>query len=352
MTYVGVEQLVKNRGGVSFSDSLPDATSGIEYLPGDVLIGNIRPYLKKIWLADRCGGASGDVVVIRIKDSFAGKIDSAYLYKALSSDAFFAYDNLNTKGAKMPRGDRESISRYLVPIPSISEQKRIVEETGLLVKIIDAKQQQLRDFDSLTRSLFYETFGDPSENLENWPVVSLDSIANCSIGLTYKPDNVCEDGTIVLRSSNIQENEIDLTDIVRVNSAIKEHLYVRKGDILMCSRNGSFKLLGKVARIESLPERMTYGAFMTVIRSEYSPYLFEFFKLPAFREQLGLAKTATINQITVNMLAGTKIPLPPKELQDCFANRVSVIYEQKKILKESIKDCQQLLDSRMSHYFD
>lgn len=246
----------------------------------------------------------------------------------------------------------KSLKEKTVKVFPIDVQQRIVDELDLLTGIIDKKNAQLRDLDALAQSIFYEMFGDPALNEKGWPVVALETIAESRIGLTYKPENVCEEGTIVLRSSNIQESEIDLKDIVRVNIPIKENQYVQEGDILMCSRNGSFKLVGKVAKIGALPERMSYGAFMTTIRSKYNPYLFEFFKLPAFRTQLGLAKTATINQITVKMLANTKVALPPLEPQKSFEKRVSSIYAQKASIKQSMKDCQNLLDSRMLMYFN
>ena len=87
--YVGVENLIKDRGGVRFSNSLPKANSAIAYKENDILLGNIRPYLKKIWLADKSGGASGDVVIIRISNR---KITPVFLFKVLSSDSFFEYD--------------------------------------------------------------------------------------------------------------------------------------------------------------------------------------------------------------------------------------------------------------------
>lgn len=246
----------------------------------------------------------------------------------------------------------KSLKEKTVKVFPIDKQQRIVSELDLLTDIIDKKNAQLRDLDNLAQSIFYEMFGDPSINEKGWPVVALETIAESRIGLTYKPENVSEEGTIVLRSSNIQESEIDLKDIVRVNCPIKENQYVQEGDILMCSRNGSFKLVGKVAKIGTLPERMSYGAFMTTIRSKYNPYLFEFFKLPAFRTQLGLAKTATINQITVKMLANTEVALPPLDLQRAFEKRVASIYAQKASIKQSMKDCQNLLDSRMLMYFN
>ena len=117
--YVGVENLIKDRGGVRFSDNLPKADVAIAYKENDILLGNIRPYLKKIWLADKVGGASGDVVIIRIKER---SISPLFLFKLLSSDQFFEYDNTHTKGAKMPRGDRKAIEKFGVILPPLPLQ--------------------------------------------------------------------------------------------------------------------------------------------------------------------------------------------------------------------------------------
>lgn len=88
------------------------------------MIGNIRPYLQKIWLADLDGGTNGDVLTIKITDK---NITSSYLYHILASDAFFLYDMSYAKGAKMPRGDKSAVMNYMVPIPSLEEQKKIVD---------------------------------------------------------------------------------------------------------------------------------------------------------------------------------------------------------------------------------
>lgn len=159
-------------------------------------------------------------------------------------------------------------------------------------------------------SQFIEMTGDPRTNPKGWTVKKLPELASYSIGLTYKPEQVSESGTIVLRSGNIQSYKIDLTDVVRVDCPIKESIYVQKDDILMCSRNGSVALVGKVAQIKEIHEPMTYGAFMTVIRSEYSDFLYLYFQSKDFREQVSTGKSSTMNQITQNMLDKISIPLP------------------------------------------
>ena len=163
------------------------------------------------------------------------------------------------------------------------------------------------------QSRFIEMFGDPALNPYSYPVKNISDIADYWNGLTYKPDDVSVNGTIVLRSSNIQNGKLDFKDTVRVTCKIGDKKYVQNNDILMCSRNGSAKLVGKVALIDSLTEPMCFGAFMMIIRSNYYPYLLTYFNTEAFRRQLSVGATTTINQITGNMLSQIKLPVPPLE---------------------------------------
>ena len=188
---------------------------------------------------------------------------------------------------------------------------------------------------------------------KGWEYKKLGEIAKCAIGLTYKPENVTEElsGTIELRSSNIQNSILDFNDIVRVNVPVKEDKIVKDGDILMCSRNGSIRLVGKVALIKNLKERMSYGAFMTIIRSQYNPYLFEYFKTPAFRQYLIAGKTTTVNQITVKMLNNLTIPLPPKSTQLAIVSELDKINELIRLKKEQLKDFDNLAQSLFYEMF-
>ena len=162
---------------------------------------------------------------------------------------------------------------------------------------------------------------------KGWEIKRLPDIAEYFIGLTYAPKDVSDVGTIVLRSSNIQNDELDLSDLVRVTRSVKETLNVCKGDILMCSRNGSKRLVGKTAVIGSLPEVMTFGTFMTVIRGTHNPYLAWFFKSEAFREQIGVGENTMINQITKYMLDAIRVPFPPLDEQQRIVGLLDEAFE-------------------------
>ena len=277
-----------------------------------------------------------------------------YLFYHLNNSVFEVNCIRSSKGLAQKNMSTEWLKEYPIVVPPLSEQERIVAELDLLSDVIAKKREQLKQLDALAQSIFYDMFGDPITNEKGWETKKLGEISTSQIGITYKPEDVSDNeiGTIVLRSGNIQNNSLCFNDIIRVNKDIREDKYVKDGDILMCSRNGSSQLVGKVAMITKLKERMTYGAFMTVIRSDYQPFLFAFFKSPAFRSQLTTAKTATINQITIRMLEDIQVILPPLTIQQEFASKIEAIDKQKELIKQSLSEVQQLFDSRMDYYFN
>ena len=124
-TYVGVDNLLQNCEGKVISNHVPTDGKLIKYMPNDILIGNIRPYLRKIWFADNIGGTNGDVLTIRLNDNSG--TEPKYLYHVLSSDDFFIYDTNNAKGAKMPRGNKDAVMKYKFSVPTLLEQRKIAD---------------------------------------------------------------------------------------------------------------------------------------------------------------------------------------------------------------------------------
>jgi type I restriction-modification system DNA methylase subunit len=124
-TYVGVDNLLQNMAGKVSSQFVPASGTATAYSKGNILLSNIRPYLKKIWLADNDGGSSGDVLVLTVDNS---RILSEYLYYLLAMDEFFEYEMKYVKGVKMPRADKTSVLNYNVTIPSLYKQQEVVAE--------------------------------------------------------------------------------------------------------------------------------------------------------------------------------------------------------------------------------
>ena len=125
-SFVGVDNLVSDKGGRVDASYPPNTARLTAYEPGDILLGNIRPYLKKVWLATNAGGCSGDVLAVRIVREHRESLDPAFLYYLLSSDSFFAYNMQHAKGAKMPRGNKSAILNYRIPVPPLEVQREIV----------------------------------------------------------------------------------------------------------------------------------------------------------------------------------------------------------------------------------
>ena len=182
-------------------------------------------------------------------------------------------------------------------------------------------------------------------------IVKLGTLGDIFIGLTYRPEDVANEGTIVLRSSNIQNGKLDFADIVRVKCKVRENLIVKPNDILMCSRNGSAKLVGKCTLLPKMDEEMSFGAFMTIIRTQHNPYLVHFFNSNAFRGQLASAATTTINQITRRMLDDISVPLYPKEQEDYIVSLFNQIDELIWTETQKLELCDELVKSRFIELF-
>ena len=135
------------------------------------------------------------------------------------------------------------------------------------------------------------------------------------IGLTYDPQDVVEEeaGILVLRASNIFDGQLVYGDNVFVRSTVPEKLVTREGDILICSRSGSRALIGKNARINAESAGTTFGAFMIVFRGANNDFLHLVFNSRFFEYQSAAFFTSTINQLTLGILYGMKVPFPPLE---------------------------------------
>ena len=156
----------------------------------------------------------------------------------------------------------------------------------------------------------------------SWEWATIGDIAESNIGLTYKPTDICDYGIPVYRSNNIQNRCIDKTDLVRVDTKILDKQFLAIGDLLICARNGSRRLVGKCALIEELTEPTSFGAFMAVCRSIYNPWICLLLNTNYFDRYLDDSNSTTINQVTQTMLLAFKIPFPPKKEQERIIKEV------------------------------
>ena len=274
-----------------------------------------------------------------------------YLKYYFRSQAFQRSIALFARGSTRTSVKFGSLKTISIDLPTIEQQERDVMTLDHVGALIVNCQRKLSLLDGLVKSRFVEMFGDPVLNPNGYPKLKLSKIASYYGGLTYRPSDVVEeDGTIVLRSANIQNGLLSFEDVVRVSCKIKDKLYVKQNDILMCSRNGSARLVGKTALIKDLVEPMSFGAFMMIIRSEYYPYLLSYLRTQAFRSQVQTG-TATINQITGRMLDSVVLPIPPIQLVREFASFVQQVDKSRFAVQQAIEQLETLKASLMQKYF-
>ena len=307
-----------------------------------------------------CIGIIGKIAVNKVECAFNQQINAIipdkskcltdYLVYALQSKKRLLQETANAP--VVPILNKTQFSEIEIELPSLEQQEKISVQLNKINDLISQRNLQLSKLDELVKSRFIELFGDPETNPKGLKKVLLSDIAKYYNGLTYVPDNVSEFGTVVLRSSNIQNSQLDFTDTVRVDCSVKEKLLVKENDILMCSRNGSARLVGKVALIKNLTEPMSFGAFMMIIRSKYYPYLMSYFQMDAFRRQIKTGATTTINQITGNMLNKISLPLPEMDDINEFAKFVEETDKLKFAVQQALDKAQLLFDSLMQKYFE
>ena len=193
---------------------------------------------------------------------------------------------------------------------------------------------------------YYEKFSDgkcrsiedelPFEFPDGWEWCNLSMIGTTNIGLTYRPTDIDPNGTMVLRSSNIVNDEIDLNDLVRVKAKIRENQYVHPNDILICVRNGSRALVGKCTLIGELKESVSFGAFMAVYKTDYYKYVLHYLRSNQFRNVFDDGNSTAINQLTQDMLKRALIPFPPISEQERIVDRISELLSRLHDIEKSL----------------
>ena len=263
------------------------------------------------------------------------------------------YGNKQEQLNKLNDNLRENVKKSILQeaiqgklVPQIAEEctaqkllEQIKTEKQKLVKEGKLKKSALNDSVIFRGddNKYYEQIGKknldvteqiPFEIPSNWEWCRVRNVSNSYIGLTYKPTDIDEKGTIVLRSCNIRNGKLALDDIVRVSSSISEKLLIEENDIIICARNGSKRLVGKSALIRNLPEPMTFGAFMAICKTPIYEYMFAYLQSDLFFGQLrDVSNTTTINQLTQNKFNDFLIPIPPIREQERIAFKISQLFQ-------------------------
>ncbi|MGL5712984.1 MAG: restriction endonuclease subunit S [Paraclostridium sp.] len=250
--YISTENMIPDKAGVTESSGLPNAKTVSKYNSGDILISNIRPYFKKIWYADKIGGASNDVLILNVDRKIA---DSEYVYYCLNQDEFFDYMMQTAKGTKMPRGDKSAILNFDINLHTIEEQKsiaKILSDVDNKIEVNNKINQRLED---MAQSIFKHWFVDfefPNEEgkpykssggemveselgmiPKGWEVSSLSQIANYLNGLAmqkFRPESDKE-SLKVMKIKELRQGTTDNnSDLCSIN--IDRKYIANDGDVI------------------------------------------------------------------------------------------------------------------------
>ena len=258
--YVTTDSLLQNRRGRETAQNLPPMPCALtHYRQGDVLIANIRPYLKKVWYADSEGGCSSDVLAFRAKNGHC----PSFLYTVLMQDAFFDYAMSGAKGSKMPRGDKDQIMRYELPTFTPMEEENIGNMMVDIMSKIKVNRQINDNLEAMAKQLYdywFVQFDFPNEEgkpykssggamvwneklkreiPEGWNVANVFDELSVQYGFPFSTELFTEEPTSipVVRIRDILENSVSAYSEEEVDEKYK----LQKQDLLV-GMDGNFHM--------------------------------------------------------------------------------------------------------------
>lgn len=263
-------------------------------------------------------------------------------------------------GATIPHIYFKDYGKENIPTPSLNTQLAIVSELDKINELIRLKKEQLKDFDNLAQSLFYEMFGDPVENEKGWEVKKLDNVCNITSSKRIFADEYTNTGIPFYRSKEVIERSKGLPISVELfiseerYNEIKEKFGVPKiGDILITAVGTIGKIWaidtdnkfyfkdGNLVWLKDIDNQLANSCFFRRLLE----YLIEEYKKTN-------ANGAAYNALTIAKLKLMSCPLPPLSLQRLFAQRIEQIEREKSEVQKSIQDLETLLASRMQYWFE
>ena len=284
-----------------------------------------------------------------IKFSLQTEVNPYFIFSQTLSKKFQNWVITNSMRSGQPGINAEEYSLLPISFTSLKEQTKIATFLSAVdekISQLSQKHQLLSQYKQgmmqkiLSQQIRFKA--DDGSEFEEWESRTLAEVGENIIGLTYSPTDVTNDGSgiLVLRSSNIKNGRLNKNDQVRVNKKIKDKILVQPNDILICTRNGSQRLIGKSVIIND-NEVMTFGAFMSVYRSQYNRFIAYLMQTPWFFEQVQMNLGARINQITTGTLNEFTFDFPCLEEQTKIANFLSAIDQKIEVIEQQIEQAKQ-----------
>lgn len=326
--YVTTDSLLQNKRGRETAQNLPPMQCALtNYKQGDVLVANIRPYLKKVWFADSEGGCSSDVLVFRAKNGHC----PSFLYTVLMQDAFFDYAMSGAKGSKMPRGDKDQIMRYELPTFTYTEEENIGNMIVDIMSKINVNRQINDNLEAMAKQLYdywFVQFDFPNEEgkpykssggamvwneklkreiPQGWHCGTLLDIAEYTNGLACQKYRPTDDNKLpVIKIKEMHDGLSADTEWVKAD--IPDDVKVFDGDVLF-SWSASLEVMLWAYGNGGLNQHI----FKVTSKNGY-PRSFYFYQLIHYVDvfkQMAEARKTTMGHITQDHLKQSTIALPP-----------------------------------------
>jgi type I restriction enzyme S subunit len=336
---------------VSENNYLNVMSKGLPEL-GDVLftteapMGNVAQVdNKNIALAQR-------VIKFRGND----ELSNDYLLHYMLSDNFQNLISEKSIGTTVQGISGKELHNINISFPSVNEQTKIANFFSSIdekLKLLKEKKSLIENYKKgIMQKIFNQEIRFKDDNgidFEKWQEKSLGEIGSVLNGLTYSPDDISEEGVLVLRSSNIKDSRLKFEDNVYVNK--DNFTAVVENDVLICVRNGSRNLIGKNTLITKEIEGVAFGAFMSIYRSEFNGFLIHWFGSEDYFENVNLNLGATINSINGSDLKKFKVPFPCIAEQTKIADFLSSIDKKIELVTIQIEDSQEYKKGLLQQMF-
>lgn len=353
--FIGNEQLVSNFGGATLE--FRTEAKGTEFNNGDILFGNIRPYLKKVWLSDQSGIASPDVLIFKVTDSIPG-----YLKCILSSERFFNHVAQGYKGSKMPRGDKHQIMDFRIQCPCLEEQQKIASFFSTLDQKIELNEQKLEALENLKKGLMQKIFNqnirfkaENGKSFPDWIKKPLHSVIISSGGHTPNMKNkaLWEPGEYFwVTPKDMKSEYVSLSEMKISELGLKELKLHEPGTILLVARSGVLKHTLPLAFLKTHATINQDLKAISVTEEIISGYLFFFLQNKSNFILNNYVKTGTtVQSLMINDFYKMMIDIPCLEEQQQIADALFTFNEKTRILTQKIALLKQLKQGFMQHMF-
>ena len=337
--YVSTENMLQDFQGIQEAKSVPEDVNVISFSCGDILISNIRPYLKKVWKATFNGGCSSDVFVLQANDN----IESDYLHYVVANDKFINFVMSGAKGVKMPRGDKNQMKKYPLSLPQIQEQKKIGKMLSLLDERIATQNKIIDKLQSLIKGLEDNLLDNPlwektylrsfmqffSTNSLSWEQLSYDEgeIRNLHYGLIH----------------GFQTRGINSASLPMIkNEAVpKQYTLCQVGDVAFADASEDTGEIAKSVEFVDTIEGDTICGLHTIHGRDIKNRTVVGFKGFAFNSRYfhnqikRLAQGTKVFSITANNLSSCYVYLPDLETQKAIVNLLKT-YEAKLLVSKRL----------------